>query len=181
MAAYKEKVYDIIWDFRGLCHLHGGTEFAVLYLLPEQPNSYSHAIPEVQDDSETRKHAEQQLLEKLDQLYTDYDNKHGRPTALILYTWIVPCEECTMAIIAKLELSPFAEISSRVVAYTTNGKGVPGCNVATSQKMFNDANIDFLPCKYYPCPFKCSDCHKRNQDFCKNQCPSCRHFSYMQI
>ena len=179
MAAYKEKVYDIIWKFRGLCHLHGGTEFAVLYLLPEQPNLYSQAIPEVQDDSETRKHAEQQLLEKLDQLYTDYHNKHGRPAALLLYTWIVPCEECTTAIIRKLESPPFAAIPSRVVAYTTNGEGVPGCSVAASQKMFNEANIELVRCRYYACPFYCSDCHKRNQDYCKNQCDSCRHFSYM--
>ncbi len=173
MAEYQEQIKDIIWDYRGLGCLHGGTQFAILCLIPESKGSNSDytAIPQWHDDE--KKHAEDQLLETLDQQYEDF---HGKPKALILYSWIVPCLNCTQAIIDKLKSPPFVEIRDRVVAYTTQGKYMPHCDEEESKRKFSGTGITFFRYEYYPCKFgECEYCHINNSRYCcKYQCLRCR-------
>ena len=94
-------------------------------------------------------HAEELLLRKLDKQYDAFCCQYGKPKALILYSWIVPCTDCTAKIISTLESSRFVEIPERVVAYTTKGLRVRGCSEATAQEAFSGKNITFYSCKYH--------------------------------
>ena len=94
-------------------------------------------------------HSEIQILDRLDSLYNAYKAKHnGRPPkALLLYSWIVPCTGCTDKIIAKLTSEPFKSIQTKVVAYTTCGTYVPGCNVNETKNKFKNTGIDLIRIK----------------------------------
>lgn len=137
IRCYKEKVGD-----------HGRSQFAFIYLVSqdEGSKSYNEETPKWRKGKKV--HAEILLLEKFDEQYDAFCIKYGDPKMLILYSWIVPCTDCTAKIISRLDLSRFAEIPERVVAYTTKGKSVPGCNEDIAKEAFRGTNITFCRCKY---------------------------------
>ena len=148
MPKYRELIYNIITHFNGIAAFrHGGSQFAVICLIPKGKGSksYSAETPEYGK----KIHAEILLLDKLDRQYEDFYKEHGTPKALILYTWIVPCTDCTKAIISKLKSPRFANIPDKVVAYTTRGTRVRKCNEAVSKKAFSATDMSFCHCKYY--------------------------------
>ena len=82
-------------------------------------SNYLAARPDRGENSET------QILDRLDDLYNAYraNNNNQRPQALLLYSWIVPCMDCTDYIVDVFTSAPFDAIPTKVVAYTTNGGG----------------------------------------------------------
>lgn len=173
MEKFKKDIYEIIWVYSGLGDQHGGTQFAVLRLISEEGEVLDiTAIPKVHGDEE--KHAEPQLLDEVVK-YREFCNGHGKPKVLILYSWIVPCRNCTQAIIDKLQSSLFVDIQDRVVVYTTQGKCVPHCDEEESKTKFSSTTITFFRCEYYRCKFGCYNCHTNNSKYyCKDECNDCR-------
>ena len=93
------------------------------------------------------KHSEIQILDRLDDLYNQYKVIHDGqpPEALLLYSWIVPCEKCTDAIVAKLTSEPFNSIPTKVIAYTILGtKAKCRCDVEYTKNKLEITGIDLL-------------------------------------
>ena len=65
-------------------------------------------------------HAEEQLMDKLDLLMTQYKSS-DLPVckSIVLYTWLLPCSQCTQRIIATL-VSYFLEDRYRVILIYTS-------------------------------------------------------------
>ena len=148
MAEYKKEIRKIIETFQWMGRMHDRAQFAVTCLVPRDSgvdNKYNPAVPMGND------HAEILLLGHLNPKESDYDDfvsKHGEPKALILYSWIVPCVDCTREIITTLNSSKFSKIPDLVVAYTTKGRGVPGCDEKKSIEEFSATRITFYRYKY---------------------------------
>ena len=124
------------------------SQFAFICLISQDKGSKSYKdIPKWRNGRKV--HAEVLLLDKLDEQYEAFCLEYGKPKVLIVYSWIVPCTNCTDRIICKLESARFAEIPERVVGYTTKGKSVPGCNEATTIEAFAATNIQLFPCTYH--------------------------------
>ena len=91
-------------------------------------------------------HSEIQILDRLDDLYNAYRASHNNqaPKALLLYSWIVPCVDCTDEIVNVFTRAPFNTITTKVVAYTTNGSGsCSDCDVNYTENQLIRNGIDF--------------------------------------
>ncbi|XP_062570557.1 uncharacterized protein LOC134232587 [Saccostrea cucullata] len=76
----------------------------------------------------TMVHAEARILDNLDSLWNAYRNRNGRPpNFMLLYSWIMPCPNCTNMILSRFNLQPYSNVQYRVVAYTVEGtnSGLP--------------------------------------------------------
>ena len=91
-------------------------------------------------------HSEIQILERLDNLYNQYKDKHGSPPkAMLLYSWIVPCIDCTDNLVAKLTSEPYKSIPTKIVAYTTLGTTTKcKCNVNYTIKQFENTGVNVV-------------------------------------
>lgn len=86
--------------------------------------NYLAARPAIIDTRARAVHSERQLLYHSRDLWNAYLNRfHRTPNFLLLYSWIMPCENCTNEIINTLNQQPFQNIEHRVVAYTVEGTG----------------------------------------------------------
>ena len=77
--------------------------------IPQFPQNYIAACPKHGVHSEVR------ILEHFKQLWNRI--KHTPPSQIILYSWIMPCEDCTQKIIQTFRQSPFNS-TSVIIAYT---------------------------------------------------------------
>ena len=110
---------------------------------PPDPATYNNYLAARPDSGV---HSEIQILDRLGELYNAYlrNHKNQAPKALLLYSWIVPCIKCTDRIVDTFEKKPFADIPTKVVAYTTNGGGsCSDCDVNYTQTELLNAGIDF--------------------------------------
>ena len=105
------------------------TQFAVLILSSKPQTEFETFRPDVNSKKpcmpdndnylvarpHNGKHAEIIMLEKVDALWSAYVGKHGeQPVGVFLYSWLMPCTNCTNMILDKL-----AERRAEVtVAYT---------------------------------------------------------------
>ena len=138
IRCYKEKVGD-----------RRRSQFGFIYLVSQDEGSKSYYNEESPKWCNRKKvHAEILLLKKLDEQYDAFCVKYGDPEMLILYSWIVPCTDCIAEIKSKLDSSRFAKIPQKVVAYTTKGTFVPGCNEDIAKEAFRGTNITLYRCKY---------------------------------
>lgn len=95
------------------------------------------------------KHSEQGVLQNMDVVYNSFISEYNsEPQALVFYSWIVPCVDCTDDIINKLTQEPYKDIPTKVVAYTTKGTLVPGCNEAYTVQTLKQTNIEPLHIPY---------------------------------
>ena len=74
-----------------------------------------------QTDPDDGIHAEAQILPQLQTLLQRFRGKHGgqNPTAIVLYTRIIPCEDCTEAIISTYRRLDLPDSASCTVYYYT--------------------------------------------------------------
>ena len=110
---------------------------------PPDPATYSNYLAARPDRGE---HSETQILDRLGDLYNAYraNNNNQRPQALLLYSWIVPCIDCTDDIVDVFTSTPFYAIPTKVVAHTTHGGGsCSDCDVNYTENELIRAGIDF--------------------------------------
>ena len=137
IRCYKERVGD-----------RRRAQFGFIYLVSQDEGSKSYNEETPKWHNGKKVHAETLLLEKFDEHYDAFCVKYGDPKMLILYSWIVPCTDCIAEIKSKLDSSRFAKIPQKVVAYTTKGTFVPGCNEDIAKEAFRDTSITLYRCKY---------------------------------
>ena len=94
-------------------------------------------------------HSEIQILKHLDELYNAYvKNKQDTPKAMLLYSWIVPCKQCTDELVEKLKKEPYNKIPTKVVAYTTNGEWAKcACDADYTKKEFKEIKVEVVKIK----------------------------------
>ena len=111
---------------------------------PKQFNNYIIARPD--DIGDNTKHAEEVILENFDELWDAYENKNSNqtPASIILYSWIMPCEDCTEDIIKKLSNR---DIPVTIVYTIPWRKENPG----KSRKRFKEKGISV---KHVRCPYR---------------------------
>ncbi|XP_052806536.1 uncharacterized protein LOC128235775 [Mya arenaria] len=109
-------------------------------------------IPQLQDAI----HAEDISLGHMQRLWNNYINRfQQRPTLVLLYSWIMPCEQCVQLILNYFNSEPYASVPHRVVAHTTEGYFLPYMSEegnANSRERLRNAGIRVLTHRCYSLP-----------------------------
>ncbi len=72
--------------------------------LPPKDKFHNYIIARPMQKGDRRKHAEEIILDEFNDLWDSYlqINSNQRPKSIVLYSWIMPCSECTEKIINTL-------------------------------------------------------------------------------
>ena len=110
-------------------------------------NNYIIARP--QNGENNTKHAEEVILENFVELLGAYKNQNSNqiPASIILYSWIMPCKDCTDAIIEKL-LSHGIPIT---IVYTISWEKESKEIQAKSRKSLKKKGVSVV---YVKCPYR---------------------------
>ena len=113
-------------------------------------NNYIIARPE--DIGGDTIHAEEMIFEKFDKLLDAYKtkNRNQTPASIMLYSWIMPCENCTEAIIKEL-LKQDIHVPVTIVytiPWRKKGKQIQG---KKSRKRFKEKGISV---EHVRCPYR---------------------------
>lgn len=93
-----------------------------LYSPPNANNFNNYVAARPMEVGQTMVHAERTLLSQLDALWDSYVRFYGfAPNIIVLYSWIMPCPNCTNMIVQYLTQPRYANVEYRVVAYTAEG------------------------------------------------------------
>ena len=111
-------------------------------------NNYIIARPE--DIRGDTKHAEEMILENFDELWEAYKNKNSNqtPASIMLYSWIMPCEDCTEAIIKELSNLGIPVTIVYTIPWRKKGKQIQG---KKSRKRLKDNGISV---EHVRCPYR---------------------------
>ena len=98
--------------------LNGSPQINAEYNMYPFRNNYGNYIVARPEEGE---HAEAQLLQELSYLWTAFLSQHNNqlPEMIVLYSWIIPCDECVTRIVNTLAEAPYNQVDIYVI-YTTN-------------------------------------------------------------
>ena len=87
-----------------ISHLKAGDNLFCMKVRHSHPNRKCFNNFIIARPKDNIKHAEAVILDNFDQLWVAYKTKNYNqtPASIILYSWIMPCNDCTDAIIKKL-------------------------------------------------------------------------------
>ena len=86
-------------------------------------------------------HSERTLLQELPRLWKAFKASYGSTTCIILYSWLMPCPECTEKICHTLQNTAY-ENKSVIVAYTNDWEKVPAAENKKSRATLQAAGIE---------------------------------------
>ena len=89
---------------------------------------------------------------RFDELWSAYYHKHGQvyPEYILIYSWNLPCKDCTDLIITSLQKSPYDSVAVLVI-YTSEWKGEKTSDQhELNQKKLQDEGIAVKKVKYRP-------------------------------
>ena len=87
------------------------------------------------------RHAEQFLLDKQGILISNYTQHHGKPQLIVLYSWLMPCFNCTTRIVKA-----FKNCRTKViVVYTSHSQAK---TMKWDKRRLEQANITLIRVKY---------------------------------
>ena len=118
----------------------------------EHSINYLAARPALMPDK-SNIHAEKLIVAVLDDAYEQYKKMHGSPpNTMLLYSWIVPCLDCTELLVKKLNEEKYQSITNKYFVYTTDGKYVSDCKCETSTttEAFNRINFVVRNIRIWP-------------------------------
>ena len=108
-------------------------------LTPVKPQNYGNhlaAIPIFR--SKGHIHAEEQILDRLDDLIAAFQRNGSEVAAIVLYTYLAPCQNCTQRIVAYFR-SRRQVCHNIIVAYTESKKYI---NESYAAEMFHQNGIE---------------------------------------
>ena len=104
--------------------------------------NYIVARPDRFRNKKKIRHAERFLLDKQGILISNYTRHHGKPQLIVLYSWLMPCSDCTTRIIRA-----FKNRTNVILAYTSNYH-TKTCTMKRDKKKLEEANITLIRVKY---------------------------------
>ena len=106
--------------------------------------NYIAARPDRNKNKTSYRHAEQFLLDKQRILIRNYTQNHGQqPQLIVLYSWLMPCSNCTTRIIKT-----FKNCRTRVMVVYTSHSQAKTVNMKRDKKILEQANITVIRVKY---------------------------------
>ena len=110
--------------------------------------NYVAARPENVPQLSDAIHAEDHLLGELRRLWNNYRNHFRQtPTFMLLYSWIMPCPDCTNLILNYFQAAPFVHVDNRYVVHSTEGLYLPYMSLESnnrSRQLLRNAGIGVL-------------------------------------
>ena len=126
---------------------------------PQNPSNYVNYVaarPEDVPQLEDAIHAEDHILGELRRLWNNYLNRFGHtPTFMFLYSWVMPCQDCTQLILNYFLSEPYVNVQHRMVAHTTEGLYLPYMTREgneESRRRLQAAGIDVFTHRCYSLP-----------------------------
>ena len=120
-------------------------------LSPANPSLYVNYVaarPETVPQLEDAIHAEDHLLGELRRLWNNYRNYFRQtPAFMLLYSWIMPCPDCTNLILNYFQAAPFVHVDRRYVVHSTEGLSLPYMSPESndrSRQLLRNAGIGVL-------------------------------------
>ena len=120
-------------------------------LSPANPSLYVNYVaarPEYIPEMSAAIHAEDHLLGELRRLWNNYRNYFRQtPAFMLLYSWIMPCPNCTNLILNYFQAAPFVHVDHRYVVHSTEGLNLPYMSPESndrSRQLLRNAGIGVL-------------------------------------